>query len=106
MSVTIAKQQAALAKEAGKLKKLAKVVKKFLAKEFLWVLTVVVLAVPLAIILIYLAQKLPEGLVDLNKLKEDKSMFTVFYLVSIVGIYFTRAVVGAINVLVDKKLKS
>jgi len=106
MSVAIAKQQEALMKEAGKLKKFIKAVKKILAKEFLWVLTVVVLAIPLAFILIYLAEKIPEHLVDVTKVVKEESMFSVFYAISIAGIYFTRTVVGAINVLVEKKSKS
>ncbi|MBD78267.1 MAG: hypothetical protein CL840_05040 [Crocinitomicaceae bacterium] len=102
---TLAKEQAALAKGQGKLKKFLAAVKKLFAKEFLWVLAILLLALPMATIFTYLLQKYaPKPIMDdiLGYLK-GTSLFIAAYAFSIAGIYFTRTVVGAIETLVKKE---
>ena len=55
-SATIAKEKAALAQEEGKLKKLIATIKKFFAKEFLWVLFVLLLGLPIGLIITYIIE--------------------------------------------------
>lgn len=72
--------------------------KKFLAKEFLWFLLTIVLAVPLSFL----------WLVGLDIISADRSfsqdekvfileLFLVAYLFSFAGIYLIRFVIGAIK---------
>ncbi|MCB0402370.1 MAG: hypothetical protein KDD41_09825 [Flavobacteriales bacterium] len=103
-SAAIAKDKAALAAEEGKLKKLLASIKKLFAKEFLWVLVVLLLGIPLALILTYLVNAYAnENIMHMiTKLLEGKPVFIGAYAVSLAGIYFTRSVVGAINLMANK----
>lgn len=103
-SATIASQKAALAKEEGKLKKLLAAIKKLFAKEFLWVLFVLLLGLPLALIMTYITETYASEkiLKMITKLLKDKPLFVAAYAVSLTGIYFTRTVVGAINLMTSK----
>jgi len=102
---TLAKQQAALAKEEGKLKKLLASVQKFLSKEFLWVILVLLLAVPLGLVMTYLFNEYAtsDQIMTVCDMISDRPLFVGFYVLNIAGIYFTRAVIGSIKTLVDKK---
>lgn len=108
MSTAIAKDQAALMKAEGKLKKLFKAVKKLFAKEFLWVLFIALLALPLALILNYVLTTYVSATIVTkleNMLKEilgDDTTFTGAYGVSVAGIYFTRTIIGSMKSLIDK----
>ena len=104
MSVSLAKEQAALTKDAGKLKGILVSIKKLFAKEFLWVLFILLLALPLALAINYILETYsPEALLTIiNNLLEDNSLFAGAYALSIAGIYFTRTVVGAIKTLTEK----
>ncbi len=102
MSSALAKEKEALAKEEGKLKKLLAAVKKFMAKEFLWILSAALLAIPIALIMTYILEKYAEDIVTyLNQFLKGKPLFIASYVLSIAGIYFTRAVVGAIETMVN-----
>ena len=105
MSETVSKGKAALAAEEGKLKKLLKAIKKFFAKEFLWVLFVLLVSIPLALVVEYLLDKIDDGALaeELMCLVEGYSLFMVSYAVCIAGFYFTRTIVGAIKTLTEKK---
>jgi hypothetical protein len=104
MNVSLKKDQAALMKEEGKLKKFFVAVKKFFAKEFLWVVFVVLLGLPLALILNYLLKTFGsiEVLRVVDELLDEKPQFVGCYAISCSGIYFTRAVIGAINLMVNQ----
>jgi hypothetical protein len=106
MSVALAKKKAALIKDEGKLMKLFKVIKKLFAKEFLWILLILLLALPIALIITYVLEAYgPEVfLITINKLLEGKPIFIVAYGVSIAGIYFSRIVLGAIKTLTNKSI--
>jgi len=105
MSPTMSKTKAALAADEGKLKKLLKAIKKLLAKEFLWVLIILLLGIPLAFIMMYLL----ESLASENTIKamcdvlNGASLYAGCYIISLAGIYFTRMTVGAIKTLIEKK---
>jgi len=106
MSEAVSKGKAAIAEEAGKLEKLLKAIKKLIAKEFLWVLFVLLVSIPLALIVEYLLCKIgdSEVVVDpLMSLIDGYSLFMMSYGVSIAGFYFARMVVGAIKTLTEKK---
>tara|TARA_B100000780_G_C20971775_1_gene388023 strand:- start:202 stop:525 length:324 start_codon:yes stop_codon:yes gene_type:complete len=104
MSVTLEKEQAALMKEEGKLKKLFKAIKKLFAKEFLWVLFILLLALPMALTITYVIETYgPKAfLAVINNFLDGKPIFIGAYGVSIAGIYFSRTVIGAIKTLTDK----
>jgi hypothetical protein len=106
MSETVSKGKAALAEGEGKLKKLLKAIKKLFAKEFLWVLLVLLVSIPLALVVEYLLCQIGDSAVavdPLMSLVEGYSLFMVSYAVSIAGFYFARTVVGAIKTLTEKK---
>lgn len=102
-----------LKKDSGKLKKLYATIKKAVAKEFLWILLVLGISIPLALILQYIISldakilnaKIAEDLQDLeNIIAPNQPAFWVLYTITVAGIYFTRMVVGAIKTqLNDKK---
>lgn len=103
-SATLAKDKAALAKEEGKLKKLLAAIKKLFAKEFLWVLVVLLLGLPLALTITYVVETYgSEDIINMiKKILEGKPLFIGAYAVSLAGIYFTRTVVGAIKLMANK----
>lgn len=103
-SATITNQKAALAKEEGKLKKMIVAIKIFFAKEFLWVLFVLLLGLPIGLIITYIIETYgTEKMMEIiDKLLNGKPLFIGSYAVSLAGIYFTRTVVGAINLMVVK----
>lgn len=105
MSETIAKAQAALAKEEGKLKKMMKALKKIFAKEFLWVLLVLLISVPFAVIIEHLLCLIDEISITVEALEDALGGYSLFmgvYVTIVVGIYFSRMVVGAIKILTKK----
>ena len=105
MSGTLADAKAAMAAEEGKLKKFLKAVKKFMAKEFLWVLFALILAAPMAFIFKYLLDELASGVTIeyICEMLGEIPLFMGCYMVSIAGIYFARATQGASTTLVSKK---
>lgn len=106
MSGLLAKEKEALAKEEGKLKKFLKALKKFLAKEFLWVFCIALLAIPMAYLANYFIETYAsEARKELQKFLNGKSMLLALYLMSILGIYFTRTVAGSIALAIQKPKK-
>ena len=105
MSGNLADAKAAMAAEEGKLKKLLKAIKKVLAKEFLWVLLVLILAIPLAFIFKYILDEYASinTITYVTKILGDIPQFLGCYLLSIAGIYFARMTDGAIKTLTEKK---
>ena len=105
MSDAVAKGKAAMAEEEGKLKKFLKAVKKLFAKEFLWILFVALVSLPLAFALEYviLTYVSAENIKAICNVLDGYSLFMGCYGVSIAGFYFARTVVGAIKTLTEKK---
>ena len=106
MSTSLAKEKAALAGDVSKLQKLFAVVKKFFAKEFLWILFVLLFAVPLALIMEYVVKTFAsdEDRKVITELLDGKiSLFVGCYAVAAAGIYFTRLVVNAMLTITAKK---
>lgn len=103
-SVTLAKEQAALMEEEGKLLKLFKAVKKILAKEFLLVLFILLLALPLGLVLTYIIETYGgESILNtINQITDEVPLFITAYSICIAGIYFSRTIIGAISTLTDK----
>ena len=102
-------------KELSKAAKLAITVQKALAKEFLALLVIIVLAFPVAFLITYITAHFAQG--DINQVFEGllsddstnadadggKYSFIIIYIISAIGLYFVRMVIGSINVLVQKK---
>lgn len=107
MSAGVEKAKAAMAAEEAKLKKLLKAVKKFFAKEFLWVLFVLTLSVPLALIIEYIYQEYATENIKTTvvEILDKNPPLLGAYVLSIAGIYFTRTTVGAIKTLTKKEDK-
>ena len=104
MSGALSKRKAALAAEEGKLKKLLKLLKKIMAKEFLWVLFILLMSIPLSLILkhlinTYASCDLIEYVYDVL---EGDYLLESSYIVSVAGFYFSRTLIGAINTLTEK----
>ena len=104
MNGTVAKEQAALKKEGGKLMKFLTMVKKFISKEFLWVLYVLLLALPLGYVLMQLFFKLPTDIrSQIIEWLNTVPLYILTYALAIIGVYFTRMVIGAIKTLTKPK---
>lgn len=107
MSVSIAAAQGALKEEEGKLKKLIKSLKKLVSKEFLMMLLILLLALPLALITYYLVDTY--GFSDAGrkaaicKALGDKPLWLGSFVLNVVGIYSARMVAGAIKQMTGKK---
>ncbi len=106
MSVSIAKAQGALAKEEGKLKKFLKALKKFMSVEFLWILIALLLALPLTLVTWYAAWEY--GFSDeeikgaICKILNGQPLWIGCLVLNVAGVYFARAVSGAIKQLTGK----
>lgn len=105
MSTAISKTKAAIAADEGKLKKFLKAVKKVLAKEFLWVLIILLLGIPLAFIMVYLVESFAseETTKVIYKILNGTTLYAGSYMASLAGIYFTRMTVSAIKTLTEKE---
>ncbi len=93
-----------LKKEEGKIKKLFAAIKKLLSKEFLWLLCVALIALPLGL----LATRFVESYASesqqelIGDFLDGKPLFLGCYLLSMLGVYFTRTIVGSIKTLTKK----
>ena len=106
MSGLLAKEKEALAKEEGKLKKFLKALKKFMAKEFLWVFCIALLAMPMAYLgHFFIETYTPNVNKELQSFLNGKSMLLTLYIMSIAGIYFARTVAGSIALAIQKPNK-
>ena len=107
MSSGLERAKASAAAEEEKFKKLLKAIKKGVAKEFLWVLAILLLSVPLSLVLKYGYDKLAtiEIKNTVTEILEGNSMALASYMVSIAGIYFTRMTMGAIQTVLKKEKK-
>jgi len=107
MSAGLEKAKASVAAEEGKLKKLLKAIKKLIAKEFLWVLAVLLLSVPLSLLLNQAYNRFATVEIKnaVAELLEGNSIDLATYVVSIAGVYFTRMTVGAIQTVIKKEKK-
>ena len=105
MSVNLGKEQAALTKEVGKLKKIFDAIKKFLAKEFLWVLLALIIGLPVALVITYVINNYaPEELKTIvDNYLNGKPTLVGAYALSLVGIYFARTLAGVLKTLGGKK---
>lgn len=94
----IAKTQAGLGTEAGKLEKLLASIKKVIAAEFLWLVLALVLGLPMALVLqkVLLHYDLIEVISELEKLTGIDSLFVNCCLATISGIYFSRALANSL----------
>lgn len=103
--MVLIKQMAGMELEDSKWKKLFGVLKKFLAKEFLWALFSLLMALPLASVTVYLLDTYAnsEIRVAMTDLLDNKPIYTGAYVVNLAGIYFSRTVIGAIKTLTTKK---
>lgn len=101
-----------LKKDAGILKKLMASIKKALAKEFLWILIILAISIPIALILQYIISldaKLLQTELSKNikavatELYPKQPTFRLLYTLSVTGIYFSRLVTAAIKTQLNSK---
>ncbi len=105
MSVASAGDTKKLKADAGKLKKILAAVKKALSKELLWSLFVALLAVPVTFILAYLIDISAIDLTEVFDIITGNRYppFVVLYIISVLGIYFSRIVATAIKTQLESK---
>jgi len=105
MSIALAKPMGGIELDESKWKKLFGVLKKFFAKEFLWAMFTLLLALPLASITVYLFNTYagPETQGAITEILNGNPLYAGAYIVNLAGIYFSRTVVGAIKTLTTKK---
>lgn len=100
-------------KESDKIKKIYAAVKKAISKEFLWLLFVTLVCIPISLTIAYIIsvdaeiinKKLAEEIEGISEIITiDQPAFRVLYAICFLGIYFSRMVVSAIKTqLGDKK---
>lgn len=101
---SLAQQQAALTKDKAKITKFFKALKKLLSKEFLWVLFTLILALPLALTANYFISFLPtQALLSIDNFLGETPRFIAAYVGCLVGVYFTRTIIGSIESLSKKE---
>jgi hypothetical protein len=104
MSTTLTQEKANLAKDEGILKKVFAAIQKLFAKEFLWILFLLILGLPMGLILTFVIQHFASTEVRniIQEIIKNTPLFIACYLLSLIGFYFTRIIVGAIEMLVKK----
>ncbi|WP_417591673.1 hypothetical protein [Owenweeksia hongkongensis] len=87
--------KAGVAKAAG-------VIVKFVAKEFLWVFVILLVGIPLAFVFVYVIEAYSSHGIkaELSGLSDKLPLIFVAYVYSVLGVYFTRMVVSAINTMI------
>lgn len=92
-------------KKLGPILKLLAKLQKLVAKEFLWIIAIVLVSAPLALLLLFMLDLIaPQLNAELAKSNIDVlDVFIVLYLFSGVGIYFLRILVNAIRLMATKK---
>ncbi|TNE53997.1 MAG: hypothetical protein EP338_08895 [Bacteroidetes bacterium] len=95
---TLSQEQKAFEAEEGKLMKFLKKVKKALSKEFLYLLTILLISLPLSYFALSLFQKkAPNFVMALQKSFPGTSLYLIFLLGCGAGLYFSRMVLGAVQ---------
>ncbi len=106
----MSKKQSLIPKELSGAAKLAGIVQKALAKEFLTLIVVLAAAFPVALLVAYIMAHSAErdtGIVFQQILGQTNegggsTSFVIIYLISAAGLYFSRMIAGSIKVLVQK----
>ena len=99
-------------KELSGAAKIITAVQKALAKEFLALLLVLILAFPVALLITYVTAYFAlgdtsvifESLLsdDTNESGAGEYSFVILYFISAIGLYFVRLILGSIKVMVNK----
>lgn len=78
---------------------------KFLANEFLWLLATLLLALPLALLFLWLLGFTTER-VNLEEKEKDYllTLYLIGYCLSVAGIYLVRMIRGALKIVSEAKL--
>ncbi|WP_417873735.1 hypothetical protein [Xanthomarina gelatinilytica] len=78
------------------------VIVKFFAKEFLWVFGILLIGIPLAFVFVYVIDAYSEDSIktELYGLTDKIPLILIAYIYSVLGVYFTRMVVSAINTMI------
>lgn len=78
---------------------------KFLANEFLWLLATLLLALPLALLFLWLLGFTTER-VNLEEREKDYlvTLYLIGYCLSVAGIYLVRMIRGALKIVSEAKL--
>lgn len=110
----MSKKQSLIPKELSGIAKLVGTIQKALAKEFLALLVILILAFPVALLITYITAYFAPGHTNvvfdglLSENSNDsaadggKYSFIIIYIISAIGLYFVRMILGSIKVLVQK----
>ena len=74
--------------------------KKTIAREFLWLVVTIVLAIPLSLLFLASMDLIAQGdNLTVNEKKMVVELFIIIYIFSFTGIYLIRFIVGAVKVI-------
>lgn len=93
-------------KKLGPILKLFAKLQKLVAKEFLWIISIVLLSAPIGLLLLFLLDIIAPALtteLEQTEHVDILDIYIILYLVSGGGIYFIRVLVNAIRLMVAKK---
>lgn len=104
MSTAHSQEKATLEKDTGMLIKIFTAIHKLIAKEFLWIILILGLGLPMGLFFTYVIPFFAseEVLLVLQEILKDIPLFIPCYILSLMGIYFTRTVIAAIKLLINK----
>lgn len=104
------KKSPLIPKEVSNLQKTVTSVQKLLAKEMLFLFIILILAIPTAFVLAYLlaffneesTKEVFENIVGSTNESGGKGSFIVLYVISVIGLYFTKLIIQSVRLLVKK----
>ncbi|GAA3591227.1 hypothetical protein Q4Q39_15865 [Flavivirga amylovorans] len=92
--------------ESGTIKKMFTAVKKAVSKEFLWILFIMAISIPIALVISYiirseaeiLSESVSQEIEEVSEIiTSQQPLFRVVYGICALGIYFSRMVMTAIK---------
>ncbi|WP_303315353.1 hypothetical protein Q4Q34_15455 [Flavivirga abyssicola] len=92
--------------DSGKIKKMLAAIKKAVSKEFLWILFIMAISIPLALVVSYIissdahiiSETVSQEIEEVSEIiTNQQPLFRVVYGICALGIYFSRMVMTAIK---------
>lgn len=90
--------------QQSKLIKILSAIVKFVAKEFLWILLILIVSFPLAYLEMILLQSSKGKFQTFMEHKfPGNEFFIVLYIITLISLYFVHIVVGALKIVITPK---
>lgn len=90
--------------QQSKLVKILSAIVKFVAKEFLWILLILIVSFPLAYLeMMLLHSSKGEFQTFMEHKFPDNELFIFLYIITLISLYFVRIVVGALKIVITPK---